>query len=133
LQIFVDALFHFSWKLRRRPYQPFGIDPQRDFFEYGKGNPAAGFSRSERTIVVKADAHSDRDSCGAVTGAYKERIPEFICRSRLAYHRYRETAGVKRVGRPSGQTNDTAHAFLNEQESQALDMNRGRRAFAFIL
>jgi hypothetical protein len=86
---------------------------------------------TQGTIVVKADAHGDRDSCRAVSGAHKECISEFICRSGLAHHWYRETARVQCVSRASGQAHDTAHAFLNEKESQALDMNRSRRVFAF--
>ncbi len=88
------ALFHLGWKLRRRPYQLFGVDSERDFSEHGKGNPATSLSCSEGAIVVKSDAHSDCDPGRTVSGSYEERIPEFICRSRLAHHSHRETAGV---------------------------------------
>ncbi len=58
-EIIVDALFHFSRKVRRRAYQLFSVGSERDFFEQGKRGPSARFSRSERTVVVKADAHCD--------------------------------------------------------------------------
>src|ERR1700680_4002492 len=129
LQVVFDALLHFSRKLRHRPYQFFGVDSERDFLEHGKRNPTASFSCSEGTVVVKADTHSDRDSCRAVSGAHEERIPEFICRSSLPHHGNRETAGVKCMSRAGGHGHDTAQAFLNEQEAESLDMNRRGRGF----
>src|ERR1035438_8292576 len=50
----IDMLFHFSRKPRHRTQQLFAVRPEQYFSEYRKRRPAAGLSRPERTVVVKA-------------------------------------------------------------------------------
>jgi hypothetical protein len=107
------------------------LHSERDFFEHRKRNPAAGFFRSEGTVVVKADTDGDGNSFRAVSGAHKERIPEVIGRSCLSHNGDRKAAGVKCMSRAGRNAHKTAQAFLNEGKRVVVD--RDRRLAAFVI
>src|ERR1035437_7027279 len=82
----IDMLFHFSRKPGHRTQQLFAVRLEQDFFEHRKRHPAAGLSRPERTVVVKAYADGHGDSLRAISGPHEESVPEFGGGPRFSHH-----------------------------------------------